>query len=142
MSLSEELHKGEKIEKQFSPHPLAYFGHYVFGGILTLATIFLLGIPGIIYIVIVELIRRGNKYYITNERIIHEFTFLTRKISSALYNKIQDLYFTQGILGRIFGIGTIHINTAGTHLIEIKFKGIPNPMAVKRSIEHKMMKKK
>lgn len=141
MSLAEELHTGEKIEKQFSPHPFAYLGHYIFGGLLCLFTIMLLAIPGILYILIIEGIRRGNKYYITNKRVIHQFTFLSRKTSGVIYNKIQDIHFTQNIIERIFGIGKVHINTAGTHLVEIVFKGIHNPVNVKRMIEKHMMKK-
>lgn len=139
--ISEELHKGEKIEKEFSPHPLAYLGHYIFGGFLGLFTIMLLAIPGIIYILIIEGIRRGNKYYITDKRVIHQFTFLSRKTSSVMYDKLQDVHFTQGLIERIFGIGKVHLNTAGTHLVEIVFKGLPNPVNVKRIIEHHMMKK-
>jgi uncharacterized membrane protein YdbT with pleckstrin-like domain len=139
--ISEELHQREKIEKEFSPHPLAYLGHYIFGGLLCLLTITLIAIPGILYILIIEGIRRGNKYYITNKRVIHQFTFLSRKTSSAMYDKLQDVHFTQGLIERIFGIGKVHLNTAGTHLVEIVFKGIQNPVNVKRMIEDHMMKK-
>ncbi len=140
--IGEELHKGEKVEKVFSPHPMAYLGHYIFGGFLCLFTIFLLAIPGITYIWIIEGIRRGNKYYITNKRVIHQFKFISRKTSSTIYNKLQDIHFTQGIIERIFGIGKIHLNTAGTNVVEIVFKGIKNPVGVKRIIEHHMMKKR
>jgi len=140
--ISEEMHQGEKIEKEILPHPLAYLGHYILGGFLGLFTIFLLAIPGIIYILIIEGIRRGNKYYITNKRVIHHFTFLSRKTSSAMYDKVQDVHFTQNLIERIFGIGKVYINTAGTHLVEIAFKGVQNPVNVKRIIEHQMMKKR
>ena len=96
---------------------------------------------GILIIILVELIRRGNTYYITNKRVIHEFTFLSRKISSTTYDKIQDIHMTQNLIERIFGIGTIHINTAGTHFIEIKFKGIKEPISIKRLVETHYIKK-
>ena len=87
------------------------------------------------------MVRRGNTYYITNKRVIHEFTFLSRKISSTTYDKIQDIHMTQNLIERIFGIGTIHINTAGTHFIEIKFKGIKEPISIKRLVETYYIKK-
>ena len=137
MSIGEELHKGEKIEKELGIHPLEYLGFYVLGIVLALTVVgAIIGIP---IIIITELIRRGNKYYITDKRIIHQFTFLSRKTSSAFYDKIQDIHFTQGVSERIFGIGKIHINTAGTHLIEIVFKGVQNPISVKRMIENNMI---
>ena len=98
----------------------------------------LLGIP-ILIIVITELVRRGNTYYITDRRTLHEFTFLIREFSSASYDKIQDLHITQGIIERVVGIGTIHIDTAGTTFIEVRFKGVSNPVSVKRIIEERMM---
>ncbi|MDP3728230.1 MAG: PH domain-containing protein [bacterium] len=136
--MSEEMHMGEKIEKEFSPSPWEYLGWYILGGFLLFAWI----IPGVIVILIAEGIRRGNKYYITNKRVIHQFTFLSRKTSSAQFDKLQDVHFTQNIIERIFGIGKVHMNTAGTHLVEIVFKGVQNPVNVKRMVEHNMMRKK
>lgn len=139
MTIPEEMHKGEKILKEITPSPWAYFWLYLLGLIISITIIgIIFGIP---IIIITELIRRGNKFYITDKRVIHEYTFLSRKISSALYDKIQDLHFTQGLIERIVGIGTIHINTAGTTFIEIKFNGVQNPVSIKRIIEERMMKK-
>ncbi len=90
---------------------------------------------GIIYIIITELIRRGNKYYITNKRVIHEFSFLSRKISGIVYKNIRDVHMTQDIIERIFKIGKVYINTSGSNKIEITFKGIKHPIAIKNKIE-------
>ena len=129
------LHKGEKIQKEITPHPLSYLGYYILGGLF----IFLYFI-GIFIILIVELVRRGHKYYITNERLIHQFTFISRKTSSIRYDKIQDIHLTQGLLERIFKIGKIYINTAGTTFIEMVFKGVKSPAYVKRIIEENIEK--
>lgn len=137
--IGEELHNGEKIEKMFGVHPIAYLGLYIVGAILCLTIFFaIIGIP---LIVISEFYRRGNTYYLTNKRVIHQFTFLSRQTSSALYGKIQDIHFTQNLIERIFGIGKVHINTAGTIVIEIIFKGVQDPVNVKRMIEEHMIKK-
>ncbi len=136
MSISEEMHKGEKIIKEMTPSRWSYFYFYLIG----ILTIIIFGL-GIVIIIITELVRKGNKFYITDKRVIHEFTFLSRKISSALYEKIQDLHFTQNMIERVVGIGTVHINTAGTTFIEIKFKGVQNPVSVKRMIEEKMLRR-
>ena len=129
MAITEEIHKNEKIIKTIKPSRWTYLSAYLIG-ILTF-WFFL----GIIFIVIAELLRRANTYYITSKRLIHEYTLLSRKTSSTSYDKIQDLHTTQNIIERIVGIGTIHINTAGTHFIEIKFKGVPDPFSVKRMID-------
>ena len=135
MTISEELHTGEKIIKELKPSRLAYLSGYALG-IIFLFMFFI----GILIIILTELLRRANTYYITNKRVIHEFTFLSRKISSTSYDKIQDLHMSQNIIERIFGIGTIHINTAGTHFIEIRFRGVKEPVSIKRMIEEKIMK--
>lgn len=157
MTISEEMHKDEKILKTLKPSRWAYLDYYISGiiiliigyyfqslfrflyyisGIITLLFLIL----GIVFIILAEVLRKANTYYITEKRVIHEFTFLSRKISSAGYDKIQDLHFTQGIIERLAGIGTIHINTAGTTFVEIRFKGIHNPVPVKRLIEENFTK--
>jgi len=133
--IKEDLHKGEKIEAEATPDVWAYLGHWIGGGFICLITIFLLAIPGIIYIFIANQVRKGNKYYVTNKRVIHEFTFLSRKVSGTPYNKIQDVHMTQGLIERMLGIGTIHINTAGSHNMEVVFKGVKHPRAMKKKIE-------
>ena len=134
--ISQELHAGEKISKEFSMHPLDSFSTYVIGGILILIVI---GIP---LIIVSELMRRGHKYYLTNERIIHQYVFLSKKTSTVFYDKVQDVRLTQGLIERIFGLGKIHVNTAGTHTTEIVFKGVKNPAEIKRIIERHVMEKK
>ena len=139
-SISEDLHKGEKVEKQAVPDVWAYFPHWVIGGFLGLITIFILAVPGIIYVIIANLVRKGNKYYITNKRSIHEFTFLSRKISWTSYDKIQDVHLTQSLIERMFNIGTIHMNTAGSNRIEVVFKGVKHPRAIKNYIDKHIVK--
>lgn len=136
MTILEELHTGEKILKELKPSRWYYLGGYILGFLLIFAYFI-----GVLIIILIEFVRRGNSYYITNKRAIHEFTFLSRKISSTTYDKIQDLHMTQNIIERLVGIGTIHINTAGTHFIEIKFKGVKEPISIKRLLESHLMKK-
>ena len=160
------LMKDEKILKTLKPSRWSYLWWYPIGGIVgwlifflgsssamyflfvedlsttlvLLTTLLFSPILGILIgLYIVELVRKGNTYYITDRRTIHEFTFLKRDFSSAAYDKIQDLHITQGIIERIVGIGTIHINTAGSTFIEVRFKGISDPISVKRVIEEIMM---
>lgn len=153
--ISKGIHKGEKILKTLKPSRWAYFRGHFFGVLLLIAGLIAIamfaGIVNFIGIVVVvlaiiiliinEMIRKANTFYITNERLIHEFAFLSRKISSTTYDRIQDLHIIQSITDRIVGIGTIHINTAGTHFIEIKFFNISKPVAIKRFIEGKLIKK-
>ena len=135
-SIQGDLQKGEKIEKQIIPNVWDYLHHWIIGGFLCLFYIF----PGVIYIIVANLVRKGNKYYITNKRVIHEFTFLSRKVSGTSYDKIQDIHLTQNLIERLFKIGTIHMNTSGSQKVEVSFKGIEHPRAIKNHIDKHLMK--
>ena len=56
---------------------------------------------------IVELYRRSHKYIITDLRIIFKGGILTKRERTIRYDKIADIDAKQGILGQIFGFGTI-----------------------------------
>ena len=147
MSVDEELGKNEKILQVTEPHQLSYIGQYFS---VVLIGLFFLGLFSALFGIVimllgtllVELVRRNNKYYVTNKRIIHDFTFyfLMRKMSNAFYDKLQDLHLTQGLIERLFDLGTLSFNTAGSHVIEIKFKGIKNPTFTKKLIEEHLRK--
>jgi len=61
----------------------------------------------IIGFLIVELYRRSHKYIITNLRIIFKGGIITKRERTLRYDKIADLGTEQGVLGQIFGFGTI-----------------------------------
>ena len=51
--------------------------------------------------------RRSHRYYITDRRIIARFGFWIIRERDLLYGKVDDLIVHQGLLGRIFGFGTL-----------------------------------
>ncbi len=61
----------------------------------------------IIGFLIVELYRRSHKYIISNLRIIFKGGVVTKRERTLRYDKITDIDAKQGILGQIFGFGTI-----------------------------------
>ena len=56
---------------------------------------------------IVELYRRSHKYVISNQRIIFKGGIVTKAERTLRYDKISDINAKQGIIGQIFGFGTI-----------------------------------
>ena len=106
-------------------------------GVLLLA--FIIGIFILIY---VEFgIVRGNRFYITKKRIIHQYKFLSKSSSTVKYSQITDIHYTQGIFGRLLNYGEIHVNTAGTTFMELVLFGIENPEEVEEQIEKLWHKK-
>lgn len=61
----------------------------------------------IVGFLMVELFRRSHKYIITNQRIIFKGGVFTKEERTLRYDKISDINSKQGILGQIFGFGTI-----------------------------------
>lgn len=61
----------------------------------------------IIGFLIVELYRRSHKYIISNHRIVFKGGVITKEERTLRYDKITDINYKQGILGQIFGFGTI-----------------------------------
>ena len=61
----------------------------------------------IIGFLIVEMYRRSHKYILTTHRIILKGGIFTKRERTIRYEKIADIDSKQGILGQIFGFGTI-----------------------------------
>jgi len=61
----------------------------------------------IVGFLLVELYRRSHKYIITNLRVIFKGGIFTKRERTIRYDKIADIDAKQGILGQIFGFGTI-----------------------------------
>jgi membrane protein YdbS with pleckstrin-like domain len=61
----------------------------------------------IVGFLIVELYRRSHKYIISNLRITFKGGVLTKRERTLRYDKITDINAKQGIVGQIFGFGTI-----------------------------------
>ncbi len=103
-------------------------------GWITLATF----IIGIILIGFAELSRIMHTYYITDKEITEKFSFLSRRVISTSYSKIQNLELKQGLFERIVNIGDLEFYTAadfgGSKRPEIVFRGIKNPMEIKNII--------
>jgi hypothetical protein len=61
----------------------------------------------IIGFLFVEAYRRSHKYYISNQRITFKGGIVTKQERTLRYDKVTDINAKQGIIGQIFGFGTI-----------------------------------
>jgi hypothetical protein len=67
---------------------------------------------GVLGILLTEKYRRGHRFYVTSQRIISELRFLSYKRRELTYGKITDVAMAKGVLGSLFGFGTIFPVTA------------------------------
>jgi len=123
--MNKELFKA-KISKKIFIIPVIFAGLFLFEAIVFI----LVGggsssfIPLIIAVLII--LPALIKYFCTNiilydKKIRGEIGFLKKQTLDAPLDKINDIYVSQGILGRILGYGNINISTSSS---TFNFKGI------------------
>ncbi|MCI0631402.1 MAG: PH domain-containing protein [Phycisphaerales bacterium] len=77
---------------------------------------------------------RWVKLTITNKRTIRQEGIIVRKTSEVLHNHIRNVKIEQSFLGRILGVGSIGIDSAGgtdDEPVEIQMNNVPQPYKVK-----------
>jgi len=127
---SNKINVPEKTLWTGKPSHLNYLFAYIIGVIFILA--FGLGL----LIIFVAIIKRNTTIFtITNKRVKAKKGIISRSIHEVFIKEIKSVYIKQGILERLFGLGTIDIGSAGTADIEVTFKGIPNVIEIKEKIQ-------
>lgn len=127
--IDESLSKGEEVIHLFPHHTFVKFnqvGHFI----IALFTLGLWLPVAIIYWLYWKNIEQG----ITNKRVIHKYGIVSRKTKEMRINAIESINIKQGIIGRIFGFGTVTITGRGAGDVELKW--MKDPMMVKRDIEN------
>ena len=126
--IDESLSGGEKTEALFKLHWFARVPMVIWL-ILSIPT---LGLT--LFIALYEFLRlKYIEQGVTNKRVIFKTGIISRKTQEMTLKSIETVEIDQGIFGRIFGFGNIRVTGRG--ISDVVFKGIDNPMAVKRQIE-------
>ena len=126
--IEESLSAGEKVEALFKLHWFAWVPMWIW---------IILGIPtlGLTWLIaIYDFLRlRAIEQGVTNKRVILKKGIISRKTEEMKLTSIETVEIDQGVFGRVFGFGTVKITGRG--ISDFVFKGIDNPMSVKRQIE-------
>ncbi len=77
---------------------------------------------------------RGLRFYITDQRIITEFSFIIRRTVIVPYDRITNTSQRQGIFDRLFGTGSVIIDTAGSTWHEAVIRWVADHQAVEHAI--------
>lgn len=126
--IEQSLSTGEKVERLFKLHWFARvpMGMWIILGIPTLGLTWLIALYEFLRLKFLE---QG----VTNKRVILKRGIISRKTEEMKLASIETVEIDQGIFGRIFGFGTVKITGRG--ISDVVFKGIDDPMSVKRQIE-------
>lgn len=117
----------------YESHPSMFAGNPILF-ILSILLCFAYGV-GVIILVIWWLRCRGEKLIITDERIIKKEGILGRRENIIYHSDVRNIQVKQGLLQRMFGVGSIGIATSGIAGVEIEINAIPNLMKVRNLID-------
>ena len=126
--IEESLSADERVEGLFKLHWFAWVPMvmWIILGIPTLGLTWLIALYEFLRLKFLE---QG----VTNKRVILKRGIISRRTEEMKLASIETVEIDQGIFGRIFGFGTVKITGRG--ISDFVFKGIDDPMSVKRQIE-------
>ena len=116
--------------KEFRISRKNYVGHYICAVLFCWTIV----IP-IMILVYTEINVRATKYVVDDKNVIYKYKFLVIREKKISKKDITDVSLTQGLIQRLFNIGDLHINTAGSHFMEMKWVGVENPEKVRSLIK-------
>ena len=126
--IEESLSKDEKIHEVYKLHWVAKIPMF-FWLILAIPTIGLT-----LLLVRWEWLKlRSLEQGSTNKRVIRKSGIVSRKTEEMKVSSIETVEIDQGVLGRIFGFGTVKVTGRG--ISDVLFSKIDDPLGVKKSIE-------
>ncbi|WEL19936.1 PH domain-containing protein [Candidatus Nanohalococcus occultus] len=73
-------------------------------------------------------------YVVTNQALYRKSGIFSRNVQKIGLDKVQNISFSQGLLGKNFGYGNVDISTAGGSGVEMRFLGIQEPKTVQETI--------
>jgi membrane protein YdbS with pleckstrin-like domain len=102
-----------------TPSWKAWFWSYIFAGVLSLVVV------GLVWILVLELRRKGTRYKVTGRTIDLESGIFSKQIDTVQLWRVQDIDFCQSFIDRIFGVATIHMTTTDRSTPELNMRGLP-----------------
>lgn len=126
--IEESLSSGEEIVAAFRLH---WFSRLpmVLWIILALPTLGLTLILAGYEFVRLRCIEQG----LTNKRVVFKKGIISRSTEEMKLKSVETVEIEQGVLGRIFGYGDVKVTGRG--ISDVVFKGVADPIAVKKQIE-------
>lgn len=79
-----------------------------------------------------------TKYSISEDRLFLEKGFLTISIDEILLYRIRDISLKMTLGQRIFGVGSIIVNSTDKTMPNLEIKNVKNPIMVKELIHKKV----
>ena len=94
-----------------------------------------IGVALVLVTLIVGYLRRlFTRYLITDQRLRISRGFIRRHVQEARLDRVQNVNYSQGFIDRIFRVGTVDFDTAGTEDADFTFAWVNGPEQVVRAV--------
>ena len=121
---------GEEVFFHGHPSWRALFGFYVKG-------LFIAVIAGAIAGVVTRLASRSVSVgWVTNRRLTINTGLLSRELHETRLERVQNVNSRQSLFQRVLGVGAVDFDTAGSAEYDFTFRGVANPHAIVRTVNH------
>jgi uncharacterized membrane protein YdbT with pleckstrin-like domain len=143
-----DLHPGEEIVFEGHPSWRGIMGFYlkgsliavVAGAVVLLAVSVLAGVllfAGVLAILVLTgLVKRmATHYVITTERLHIRRGLLSRHVQQTNIDRVQNVNTEQSLLDRVFQVGKVDFDTAGTDDSDFTFTAVADPADVVAAID-------
>ena len=115
----------------YEAHPAMFRAHpFWFIGCIVLIPALGIGVLLMLYWYIHT---RQTTLSVSQHELLYERGILSKDRTSVSLKHIRAVHVTQGFLNRIFGVGTIHVSTAGDQP-EFTIKDMPDPGEIREAI--------
>ncbi|WP_256298857.1 PH domain-containing protein [Haloarchaeobius salinus] len=122
------LDEDEEIIWSGNPHPMSIVPALIFGVPLIILLV------GIAIIVAAYLWRENTEYVVTTDGLYTKSGVFSRNVQRVDFDKVQNISFSQGVVGNYFGYGNVDISTAGGSGVEMQFQSVADPKSVQERI--------
>jgi hypothetical protein len=121
------LLSGEHVVARARPH----WAIFIAPGLIAILGL-LMGKSGVIVIIAAALwalfrylVFNGTELAVTNKRVIAKSGIIQRNVIDVALTKVEGVTYHQGIIGRIFGYGSIMVRGTGVGQVPIRFIAEP-----------------
>ena len=142
-----DLHPGEEIIYEGHPSWRSVMSLYAKGAVLGALVGAIIGLAastaagigafcGVLAVfVLFALVRRiFVRYTITNQRLYLQRGIVARNIQQTRIERVQNVTTRQSVMDRLFRVGTVDFDTAGTEDASFAFAGVNDPSGVVASV--------
>lgn len=112
-------------------------GSYVAPSSVNLVAELFLLLVALLLVLRAEVRRYSTRYFITDYRIIRKDGILRRRETVFPYRQLERVQLTQGIVERIFGIGTIIIDTGDDQML---IESVGDPRKIEQAIMERVQR--